>query len=70
MHHPNVAKELGTEEKFKDAADTYVTLKGQETRPAYDETGKRPSGQEFEPPLQWEHGLGGRVVVMALKTST
>ncbi|MBC7436626.1 MAG: DnaJ domain-containing protein [Bdellovibrionales bacterium] len=62
MHHPDVSKEPGAEEKFKDAAEAYATLKDPVKRAAYDELGKRPAGQEFEPPPQWERdhtGQGG-----------
>jgi curved DNA-binding protein len=58
-NHPDVSKVAGGEEKFKDAAEAYATLKDTEKRKAYDELGSRPAGEEFAPPPQWEQHFGG-----------
>ena len=58
-NHPDVSKAAGGEAKFKEAAEAYATLKDAEKRKAYDELGRRPVGEEFAPPPQWEQHFGG-----------
>jgi curved DNA-binding protein len=53
--HPDVSKDAKGEEKFKEIAEAYQTLKDPEKRAAYDQLGSayRP-GQDFRPPPDWE----------------
>jgi curved DNA-binding protein len=51
--HPDVSKESGAEEKFKEVAEAYQTLKDPEKRAAYDQLGERAAGQDFQPPPDW-----------------
>jgi len=56
--HPDVSKESGAEEKFKEIAEAYATLKDKEKRAAYDQLGSHSSGQEFRPPPDWWKQFG------------
>ena len=53
LNHPDVSKAHGAEARFKEAAEAYATLKDPVKRAAYDELGRRPSGEEFSAPPQW-----------------
>jgi curved DNA-binding protein len=54
-HHPDVSKDAGAEEKFKDIAEAYQTLKDPEKKAAYDQLGSGfQPGQDFHPPPDWE----------------
>ena len=52
--HPDVAKEPGAEERFKEISEAYQTLSDPEKRQAYDDLGRHRSGEEFSPPPDWE----------------
>ena len=52
-YHPDVSKEKDAEEKFKEMAEAYETLKDPEKRAAYDQLGSHAAGQEFRPPPDW-----------------
>jgi len=53
-YHPDVSKAPDAEEKFKEIAEAYATLKDPEKRAAYDTLGQHPQGEDFVPPHQWQ----------------
>src|SRR5438105_12209113 len=54
-YHPDVSKDPQGEEKFKEIAEAYQTLKDPEKRAAYDQLGSGyRAGDEFRPPPDWE----------------
>jgi len=59
-YHPDVSKEAGAEEKFKEVNEAHDVLSDPEKRAAYDQLGSayRP-GQDFRPPPGWGGGAGG-----------
>src|SRR5580700_1440638 len=58
-YHPDVSKEPNAEEKFKEMAEAYETLKEPEKRAAYDQLGRHAEGQDFQPPPDWGRQFGG-----------
>jgi curved DNA-binding protein len=53
-YHPDVSKEAGAEEKFKEVAEAYQTLKDTDKRAAYDQLGQQKPGEEIRPPPDWQ----------------
>lgn len=52
-YHPDVSKDPQGEEKFKEVAEAYETLKNPEKRAAYDQLGTHRPGEDFQPPPDW-----------------
>ncbi len=57
-YHPDVSKDPAGEEKFKEIADAYQTLKAPEKRAAYDQLGRHQPWQDFQPPPDWGKQFG------------
>jgi curved DNA-binding protein len=58
-YHPDISKDPKGEEKFKEVAEAYATLKDPEKRKEYDNLGKRQAGESFTPPPEWQQYYGG-----------
>jgi len=57
-YHPDVSKDPKGEEKFKEIAEAYATLKDADKRQEYDALGQRPVGESFAPPPEWQQQYG------------
>lgn len=60
-YHPDVSKEAGAEEKFKEVAEAYEVLKDADKRADYDQLRAyrdRQGGRGFEPPPGWQPSGG------------
>ncbi|MBM7061280.1 curved DNA-binding protein [Pseudomonas sp. UL073] len=60
-YHPDVSKESGAEDKFKEVAEAYEVLGDAQKRAEYDELRRYGGrqGQAFEPPPGWQSHAGG-----------
>jgi curved DNA-binding protein len=58
LYHPDVSKDPKGEEKFKEVAEAYATLKNTEKRQEYDKLGERSAGESFAPPPEWQQQYG------------
>lgn len=57
-YHPDVSKEPGAEEKFKDVNEAHDVLSDPNKRAAYDQLGYYQPGQDFRPPPGWGQRFG------------
>ncbi|MBC7490548.1 MAG: DnaJ domain-containing protein [Glaciimonas sp.] len=56
-YHPDVSKDPGGEDKFKEVAEAYATLKDPEKRDAYNQLGRHQAGENVQPPQDWKHSF-------------
>jgi curved DNA-binding protein len=55
-YHPDVSKEPDAAERMAAINEANTVLSDPEKRAAYDALGRRPQGQEFRPPPDWDAG--------------
>ncbi len=59
-YHPDVNKEPGAEDRFKEASEAYEVLRDKDKRKKYDALGKNwRMGDDFSPPPGWGGGQAG-----------
>ncbi|CDG84729.1 DnaJ C-terminal domain-containing protein [Janthinobacterium agaricidamnosum] len=58
-YHPDVSKEADADQRTKELNEAYGVLGDPEKRAAYDQLGKQPAGQPFQPPPDWGASFGG-----------
>lgn len=57
-YHPDLNKDEGAEEKFKEIGEANEVLSDVEKRAAYDQLGQSyRAGQDFQPPPNWDEGF-------------
>ena len=57
-YHPDLSKEAGAEDKFKEISEAYEVLGDPEKRAAYDQLGTgNQTGEDFQPPPGWNEGF-------------
>lgn len=55
--HPDVSKEKDAAERMSAVNEAHAVLSDPEKRAAYDALGRRPQGQDFRPPPDWDAGF-------------